>query len=103
MPSPVVVTIEHRSDKETVKRKLQGSLDQIRAQLASLVTAIDQHWNGDVLEFHMSSLGQAISGKIEVGEAIVRVELLLPGLLGVFARTISSRIREQGQKLLEKK
>jgi hypothetical protein len=38
-----------------------------------------------------------------VDEQSVRIEVALPGLLGVFGRFIATRIQNQGKLLLEKK
>jgi hypothetical protein len=44
---------------------------------------------------------QTITGRIEIYEEFVRVELGLPRLLHLVAKTIASRIERQGQTLLE--
>jgi putative polyhydroxyalkanoic acid system protein len=102
MSKPIVVIIEHQSTKVEVKDKLRNSTGQIRSQLAPFVSSIEERWNGDVLEFRMAAGGQAVTGSIDVDDTQVRVELILPGLLGVLAQIIASRIQQQGMLLLEK-
>jgi hypothetical protein len=103
MSKPIVVIIEHQSTKREVKQKLQNNLGQIRSQLAPLASSIEEQWKGDVLEFRLAAVGQAVTGSIGVEETHVRVEVTLPGLLGVLGQMIASRIREQGTLLIEKK
>jgi hypothetical protein len=83
MAKPVVVTIEHGSSKDAVKAKLVAGLDDIRARLGPLVGSIEQQWvGGDALTFRLAALGQPVTGRIDVGDRVVRIEVLLPGLLG---------------------
>ena len=103
MSKPIVVIIKHQSTKVEVKDKLRNSMGQIRSQLAPFVSSIEDRWKGDVLEFRMAAVGQAVTCSIDVDETHVRVEVILPGLLGALGQIIASRIRQQGMLLLEKK
>lgn len=103
MAKPVVVTIEHRSTKQAVKARLEESLGQIRGQLAPFVNVVDEQWSGDQLQFRLAGLGQTITGNIAIDDRLVRIEVLLPALLGAFGRMIAQRIERQGTLLLEKK
>ena len=103
MAKPVVVTIEHGSSKSAVKEKLRARLDQIPGQLGPLVGSIEQEWAGDVLHFRLAALGQPVTGRIDVDERMVRVEVLLPGLLGYLGDKIASRVQREGALLLDKK
>lgn len=103
MTKPVVVTIEHRSTKPAVKARIEESLGHIRGQLAPFVQVVDEQWTGDALQFRLATLGQTIAGSIAIDDRLVRVEVMLPGLLGAFGRGLAQRIERQGTLLLEKK
>ena len=103
MTKPVVVTIEHGSSKDAVKSKLAASLDEIRARLGPLVGSIEQQWAGDALTFRLAALGQAVTGRIEVGDRVVRIEILLLGLLDYLGDRIASRVQREGTALLDSK
>ena len=103
MSKPVVVTIEHRSTRQAVRTRLEESLGQIRGQLAPFVNVVDEQWSGDELQFRLAGLGQTIAGSIAIDDRLVRIEVLLPGLLGAFGRALAHRIERQGTLLLEKK
>ncbi len=103
MAKPVVVTIEHRSTRAAVKARLDESLGQIRGQLAPFIQVVDEQWNGDELQFRLAGLGQTIAGTIGIDDRLVRIEVLLPGLLGAFGGALARRIERQGTLLLEKK
>ena len=103
MAKPVVVTIEHGSSKDAMKAKLEASLGEIRARLGPLVGSIEQQWAGDALTFRLAVLGHAVTGRIDVDDRMVRIEVLLPGLLGYLGDRIAGRVQREGTALLDSK
>lgn len=101
MAKPVVVTIEHGSTKGAVKAKLAASLDDIRGRLGPLVGAIEQEWVGDALHFRLAALGQPVTGRIDVDDRVLRIEVALPGLLGYLGDRIAGRVEREGALLLD--
>ncbi len=49
------------------------------------------------------AMGQEVSGHIDVQESKVRLELTLPGFLGLMAGKIEGLLRRKGADLLEDK
>ena|SRR5690242_15981745 len=104
MAKPLTVTISHDLGKEEVKRRLRGGLSQIWGQLASHVASVEDEWtNDDTLAFRVRALGQTVTGRIEVLQDVVRIEVLLPGMLSWLGSVLSGQIRQQATLLLEKK
>ena len=102
MSAPLVVSIPHRLGKEEAVRRLRTGLT--RAATSVPVLKVDEErWDGDQMIFRVRALGQAASGRIDVGEAEVRVEVVLPWLLQRFAQMAQTAIRSRGQLLLTKK
>ena len=102
MSAPLVVSIPHRLGKEEAFRRLKNGLT--RAATSVPVLKVDEErWDGDQMTFRVRALGQAASGRIDVGEADVRVEVVLPWLLQRFAEVAQAAIRKRGQLLLTKK
>ena len=101
MPQPVIVTIDHHSTKSAVKERLSLGLARINEQIAPYVGMIEEHWREDRLEFRTTTMGQPIQAYVDVDDTHVRVEVWLPGILGIVAGTIAARIREGGERLLE--
>jgi hypothetical protein len=102
MSAPLVVSIPHRLGKEEALRRLKNGLT--RAATSVPVLKVDEErWDGDQMSFRVRALGQAASGRINVGEADVRVEVMLPWLLQRFAEVAQAAIRSRGQLLLTKK
>jgi hypothetical protein len=102
MSAPLVVSIPHRLGKEEAVRRLKNGLS--RAATSVPVLKVDEErWDGDQMNFRLRALGQAASGRIDVGETDVRVEVVLPWLLQRFAEAAQTAIRNRGQLLLTKK
>jgi hypothetical protein len=102
MPKPLEITISHQLGKEEAKRRVDASVAGIHAQLADLVSSVEQEWDGDRLRFRIGALGQAIAGEIEVLEDMLRIVVDLPGVLGLLGGKIADRVRRQATLLLAK-
>jgi hypothetical protein len=102
MAKPLEITISHALGKDGAKRRVDESIAGIHAQLAGLVSSVEQEWQGDRLKFRLGALGQAIAGEIEVFDESLRIVVDLPGVLGLLGGTIAERVRRQGALLLGK-
>jgi putative polyhydroxyalkanoic acid system protein len=100
-PEPLIVTISHCLGRDEAKRRIETGLGAIRGELARYVKEIDFAWDGYRLDFRVSAMLQAISGRVEVYDEFVKVELALPRLLHLFAQRIAGRIERGGADLLE--
>ena len=102
MPEPITVTISHSLGRDEAKRRLDNGLGHIRQQLAPFASSVDYGWTGYRLDFGLVAMLQSITGRIEVEDRLVHVELGLPLLLRLLSRQIIGRIRSDGALLLEK-
>jgi hypothetical protein len=104
MSNTVVVSIPHQLGKPEAKRRLQGGFARMRDSFPGLkLTAIEETWNGDHLDFRWGVMGQSAGGSLDVEDDHVRLEITLPWLLARLAGGMKSAIQKQGQLLLEKK
>jgi hypothetical protein len=62
-----------------------------------------QRWEGDRLHFEASALGQKMTGRLEVTEDALAIEVDLPEILAALADRITGKLREASGKLLERK
>jgi hypothetical protein len=102
VPEPISITISHRLGRAEAKRRLENGLGHIRAQLTPLVSTLEYAWTEDRLTISLTALRQAVTGRIDVEDDLVRVELVLPLLLRSLADMIVKRIRNDGANLLGK-
>jgi Putative polyhydroxyalkanoic acid system protein (PHA_gran_rgn) len=101
-PKPVVVTISHELGRDEARRRLDDGLNQIRRLVTPFTSSLEYRWAGYRLEFGAVAMWQSISGHIDIEDRLLRIELGLPRLLQLLARTISRRISAEGTRLLAK-
>jgi hypothetical protein len=103
---PVTVNIPHALGKDEARRRIDEGFGRMRQQMTGGMGAMltfDQRWEGDRLHFEGRGLGQKLTGRLDVRADSVAIELDLPEILAAIADRIAGRIRQEGQKLLEKK
>ena len=104
MSAPITITIPHKLGKAEARRRIGDGFSRLGQQLAAgPITGMQQAWDGDRLGFSAHAVGQRVSGRLDVGETDIRIEVDLPPLLAGLADIIAGRLRKQGRLLLEKK
>jgi hypothetical protein len=101
MHNPIVITVEHHATKQEVLRKLKRSIGDIRTQIAPYVSSVTDDWTDSGVEERVVALAHPITSSIEVDERLVRIEVRLPGLLGIFGGLIASRVKRGATLLLD--
>ena len=101
MAKPLTVSIPHQLGVAEVRRRLETGLAEMTAKLPGGAAKIDQRWEGDRLLFDAQVSGQSISGTLHVLADAVKMEIILPGILGLLAGKIGGRLKDEGQKLLK--
>jgi len=102
MSQPLLVSIPHRLGRLEARRRLDSGIGRLRSELTALLSGLDYHWEGDTLNFVASAMWQRITGRIEVLDEVVRVEIDLPWIMQLLRETISRQVRGRGVALLEK-
>ena len=101
MHKPIVITVEHHATKQEVLRKLKSRFDEIRAQIAPYVSSVTEDWTDRGVEVRVVALAHPITSSIKVDERLIRIEVRLPGLLGIFGGLIASRVKRGATLLLD--
>jgi putative polyhydroxyalkanoic acid system protein len=99
---PLFVSIPHRLGRLEARRRLDSGIGRLRPELNALLSGLDYHWEGDTLNFVASAMWQRITGRVEVLDEVVRVEINLPWIMQLLRETISKQMRGRGVALLEK-
>lgn len=102
MTQPLTVSIPHTLGRQEAKRRLDSGIGRIRPELAALVSTLDYNWSGDDLNFRAVAMWQTITGRIEVLEDSVRIEIDLPWMMRLLGDTILKQVRGRGMAMLEK-
>lgn len=96
----LTASIPHQLTRTEAKRRIQEQIGVARQQYGSMLTNVKETWNGDTMDFSLTAVGQAISGRLTVDDQAVHVSVALPWLLRMMAKTIKPKIEEQGRILL---
>jgi hypothetical protein len=102
MRKAITLTIPHDLGRAEARRRIDEGFANFAKHLGA-VGGVSKTWTGDHLAFTASALGQQISGAVDVAEAAVTIEVLLPNLLAALANRLKGRLKTEGQILLEKK
>lgn len=103
MSRAVSITVSHELGREAAVARLRGGIDRIRDKLGVVkMQLVEESWQGDTLSFGVAALGQTVRGRLDVEDRLVRIEVMLPWVLAVFAEKLKLGIEKQGRVLLEK-
>jgi hypothetical protein len=102
MSQPLIVSIPHRLGRQEAKRRLDGGVGRLRPELGAFISALDYSWADDTLNFRASAMWQTITGRIDVLDDAVRIEIELPWVMQLLGDTIAKQVRGRGTSLLEK-
>lgn len=103
MSKPISVTIPHQLGRVEARRRIDEGFADFSRHLGGAAGALDRQWDGDRLSFSLTSMGQSISGHVAVADAVVTIEVLLPGFLAMVAGKVQDTLQKEGQLLLTRK
>jgi putative polyhydroxyalkanoate system protein len=99
MVAPLVVSIPHQLSHAEAKARVDKMMSELSGQVPGMA-GFAQEWDGDRLSFETTVMGQTISGSADVTPQHVNLEILLPGMLGMMAGQIKSKLEQRGTILL---
>ena len=99
----ITISIPHRLGQEEARRRIQSGIAELHGKYAAQVGSFTETWNANRMEFRMSVMSQAITGRAEVLADAVKLEIDLPWLLATLAEQLRPRIEQEGRRLLEQK
>ena len=100
--APLVINLPHRLGKEEAKRRVAGGMHRLTSHIPG-GAEVRSDWTGDRLDLVIGAMGQQVKSRIDVEEQVVRLEVLLPAMLGMFAGQIGAFLTRKGGELLEDK
>lgn len=103
MTKAITINIPHELGRAEARKRIDEGFERFSKQMGGVAGAVTKTWDGDRLAYSLNAMGQSISGTIEVMEQVVKLEVLLPNLLGMIAGKLKGRLQTEGQLLLEKK
>ncbi|WP_448662143.1 polyhydroxyalkanoic acid system family protein [Sphingomonas sp. CJ20] len=100
MADPITLDIPHKLGREAVRARLAGGVGKL-AEMFPGGGHVEQSWDGDVLHFTVSAMGQKVASRLEVFEEHVHAVVDLPPMLALFAAKIREKLAREAPKLLE--
>lgn len=98
MVTPLVVEIPHKLGRDEARRRVAAGVGKLSDHIPG--GQVKAAWAGDRLDLAITAMGQAFDGRLDIAEQSVRVELQLPGMLGMFAAPIEAMLRTRGAAIL---
>jgi hypothetical protein len=102
MAKPIVIDLPHTLGAEEAKRRMRSGIGKLPDHIPG-GGEVESSWDGDRMNLRVTAMGQEVSGHIDVQERKVRLELMLPAFLALFAGKIEGLLRGKGTDLLEDK
>lgn len=96
---PIHVDLPHKLGKAEARRRIADNIHKLTGFIPG-GAAVTHQWQGDRLDLDIAAMGQSVTARVEVEEALLRVHVALPGLLGMMARPIEAALRAKGSELL---
>jgi hypothetical protein len=103
MATPITISIPHQLGRAEARRRIETGFAKVVDAVPGSAGACSQSWDGDRLNFSVAAMGQTLTGAIDVRDAEIVMEIVLPGVLGLIAGGLKDRLRKAGQLLLTKK
>ena len=101
MQKPIQVDLPHKLGRDEARRRIANNIHKLREHIPGGTAQVESSWQGDELDLAINALGQAVTAKIGVEETKVRVAVMLPGMLAMFAGPIEAMLQKKGNVLLE--
>ncbi len=104
MSKPLTINLPHELGRAEARNRIEQGFGKIEQQLVGGGPAkVDKSWVGDTMNFTAVAMGQTVTGALHVMERDIRIDIVLPGILGMLAGKVRDKVQKQGQLLLEKK
>ena len=102
MNKPIAIDLPHKLGAEEAKRRMRNGIGRLQDHIPG-GGHVESGWEGDRMNLRVQAMGQEVSGHIDVHETKVRVELMLPAMLSLFAGQVEGLLRSKGAEMLEDK
>ncbi|EAU40940.1 hypothetical protein FP2506_18669 [Fulvimarina pelagi HTCC2506] len=103
MAETIKVDIPHKLGRPGARQRIDEGFAKLRQDMLGGMVKFEDTWTGDHLDFRARVMGQTVTGRLDILEEHVHVEVDLPMFLASIAEKLKGRLRKEGQVLLEKK
>ena len=100
MSQHIEVDLPHKLGRDEARRRIANNIHKLQEHIPG-GAQVESGWTGDQLNLSVRALGDSVQATIDVEESKVRLKVLLPGLLSMFAAPIQAALQKKGGALLE--
>ena len=100
MSQPIEVDLPHKLGRDEARRRIANNVHKLQEHIPG-GAQVQTGWAGDQLSLDVAAMGQSVTATIDVMDDKVRLKVLLPPMLGMFAGIIQSALQKKGSVLLE--
>jgi putative polyhydroxyalkanoate system protein len=100
MNQPIEVDLPHKLGKDEARRRIANNIHKLQEHIPG-GAQVQSGWTGDQLNLDVAAMGQSVTAAIDVQETKVRLKVLLPPMLSMFAGLIQGALQKKGSVLLE--
>lgn len=100
MSQPIEVDLPHSLGKAEARRRIAANIHRLTEHIPG-GGHVESGWTGDQLNLRVAAMGDTVQASVDVEETKVRVRVLLPGMLGMFAGPFQAFLHSRGSVLLE--
>jgi hypothetical protein len=99
MSQPIHVDLPHNLGREEAQRRIAANIHKLQGYIPG-GAEVTSNWAGSRLDMNVAAMGQSVDANIDVEEKLVRCRIVLPGLLGMFAKPVEAALKAKGSDLL---
>jgi hypothetical protein len=101
MTKSIVLTIPHQLGREKACARAREGMEQLRRRYLDKVARAEIVWAGDVANVTVEALGQTALATIAIFDDHARIDLRLPGLLGMLSGKIQTLAQRNAAEVLQ--
>ncbi|QBR72392.1 hypothetical protein CU048_15120 [Beijerinckiaceae bacterium] len=100
MSNSIVITVPHRLGAEEAKKRIAERIEVLRRDYIDKLAYSEAKWNGDKADLRVVAFGQTATGKLDVMNDSLRIEVQLPWILASLAGKIQGILKSNAEDSL---
>jgi hypothetical protein len=102
--TPLTIDVPHKLGRAGARDRMKARIGDLAGHTPGGLAEVKSAWPGEnEMVLDIKAMGQEIVARLEVEETVVRVQLMLPPMLGFFSGMIEAAVKDGGTRMLEDK
>ena len=103
MAEKITVNVPHKLSRSDARTRIDKGFGKVQEQIAGKSVNVSQSWNGNVMDFKAGAMGQNLTGKLNVMDDHILIEVDLPWFLAKLSGVVEEKLKKGTTLLLDKK